>query len=252
MLFSHENNGYLFPFRKHGYYCKLAARLKITANSMKIGILGTGTVGEALATALINQGHNVMMGSRTATNEKIQDWVKKAGTGALAGTFNEAAGFGDLFFICLNGEFAADVAKELAPENVAGKIVIDITNPLDFSQGNPPRILEQYINISLGETLQQLLPQSYVIKTLNTINYKLMIDAREVNDGHHDLFLCGNDATAKNQVKHFLVNNFHWRLESLIDLGDIKSARTMEAIVPFWVLVYRSIGTPLFNFKIVH
>lgn len=219
---------------------------------MKIGILGTGTVGEALATALIQQGHNVMMGSRTATNEKIQDWVKRTGQGALAGTFKEAAAFGDLFFICLNGEFAADVVKELAPGDVAGKIVIDITNPLDFSQGNPPRILERYITTSLGETIQHLLPTAYIVKTLNTINYKLMIDAREVNDGKHDLFLCGNDATAKNQVKHFLVDNFHWRPENLIDLGDIKSARTMEAIVPFWVQVYRSIGTPLFNFKIVH
>jgi 8-hydroxy-5-deazaflavin:NADPH oxidoreductase len=219
---------------------------------MKIGILGTGTVGEALATALVNKGHNVMMGSRTAANEKIQDWVKQTGKGALAGTFNEAASFGDLFFICLNGAFATDVIKELSPTCVADKIVIDITNPLDFSQGNPPRILEQYASVSLGETIQQLLPTAHVVKTLNTINYKLMIDAREVNDGHHNLFLCGNDPTAKNQVKHFLVDNFHWRPESLIDLGDIKSARTMEAIVPFWVLVYRSIGTPLFNFKIVH
>jgi 8-hydroxy-5-deazaflavin:NADPH oxidoreductase len=219
---------------------------------MKIGILGTGTVGEALATALVNKGHNVMMGSRMASNEKIQDWIKRTGKGALAGTFQDAAGFGDLLFICLNGEFAADVVRELDPERVAGKIVIDITNPLDFTQGNPPRILEEYTNISLGETIQQLLPTTFVVKTLNTVNYRLMIDAREVNDGHHDLFLCGNDPTAKNQVKHFLVDNFHWRPESLIDLGDIKSARTMEAIVPFWVLVYRSIGTPLFNFKIVH
>lgn len=219
---------------------------------MNIGILGTGTVGEALATALVDKGHNVMMGSRTATNEKTQDWVKRIGKGALAGTFNEAAGFGDLFFICLNGEYAADVVKELTPACVAGKIVIDITNPLDFSQGNPPRILEQYAYTSLGETIQQLLPTAYVVKTLNTINYKLMIDAREVNNGHHDLFLCGNDPTAKNQVKHFLVDNFHWHPESLIDLGDIRSSRTMEAIVPFWLLVYKSIGTPLFNFKIVH
>jgi len=219
---------------------------------MKIGILGSGTVGAALATALIQKDHLVMMGSRSTKNGKAQEWIKKAGRGALAGTYSEAAAFSDLLFICLNGEFAADVIKELNPELVAGKIVIDITNPLDFSQGNPPRLLEQYINTSLGETIQQLLPTAYVVKTLNTINYKLMVDAREVNDGHHDLFLCGNDATAKDQVKHFLADNFYWRLENLIDLGDIKSARAMEAIVPFWVQVYRSIGTPLFNFKIVH
>ena len=219
---------------------------------MKIGILGTGTVGEALATALVDKGHDVMMGSRDKTNDKTEAWIKKAGSGALSGTFNEAAGFGDLFFICLNGEYAADIAKALDPESVRGKIVIDITNPLDFSQGTPPRILDRYVTTSLGETIQQLLPSAHVVKTLNTINYKLMVDAREVNSGNHDLFLCGNDVEAKNQAKHFLVENFHWKPENLIDLGDIKSARTMEAIVPFWVLVYRSIGTPLFNFKIVH
>jgi predicted dinucleotide-binding enzyme len=219
---------------------------------MKIGILGTGTVGEAIASALVDRGHHVMMGSRSATNDKIQAWMNKAGKGALGGTFNEAAGFGELLFICLNGEHAAAVAEQLHTENVAGKIIIDITNPLDFSQGTPPRILDQYTVTSLGETLQQILPQAHVVKTLNTINYKLMVDAREVNGGNHDLFICGNNANAKNQAKHFLVDNFYWKPESLIDLGDIQSARTMEAIVPFWVLVYRSMGTPLFNFKIVH
>jgi predicted dinucleotide-binding enzyme len=219
---------------------------------MKIGILGTGTVGEALATALVNKGNEVMLGSRTRTNEKALAWVEKTGAGASAGTFDEAAGFGDLFFFCLNAVYAAAVAKSLSPENIAGKTIIDITNPLDFSQGTPPRILEPYVNTSLGETLQQLLPAAHVVKTMNTINYKLMVDAREVNSGNHDLFLCGNNIEAKNQTKHLLADNFHWRPENLIDLGDIRAARTMEAIVPFWVLVYRSIGTPLFNFKIVN
>ncbi|HYK54937.1 MAG TPA: hypothetical protein VEV15_00535 [Flavisolibacter sp.] len=78
-----------------------------------------------------------------------------------------------------------------------------------------------------------------------------MVDAREVNKGDHHLFICGNDTDAKNKVKHFLVDNFHWKADHLIDLGGIESARAIEAIVPFWVLVYRSLGTPLFNFKIV-
>jgi predicted dinucleotide-binding enzyme len=83
------------------------------------------------------------------------------------------------------------------------------------------------------------------------MNYKLMVDARLVNNGSHNLFICGNDLNAKNQVKHLLVDNFHWKPESLVDLGDIKSARCTEAIVPFWVLVWQSLGTPLFNFKVV-
>jgi predicted dinucleotide-binding enzyme len=219
---------------------------------MNIGILGTGVVGESLATALVDNGHEVMMGSRTGENEKTKAWMWKVGKGSFCGTFKDAAAFGDLLFICLNGDHAASVVKSLDAGATAGKVIIDITNPLDFSQGTPPRILEEYVTTSLGETIQQLLPNAFVVKTLNTINYKLMVDAREVNSGNHDLFLCGNDIEAKNKAKHFLVENFHWKPENLIDLGSIQSARTMEAIVPFWVLVYRSIGTPLFNFKIVH
>ena len=220
---------------------------------MNIGILGTGAVGEALASALIENGHAVKMGSRTATNERAQAWAKKAGQYASYGTFNEAAAFGDLLFLCLNGAYALDAVGTIQPENIDGKIILDLTNPLDFSQGMPPSILEGYGNTtSLGEQLQEALPTAHIVKTLNTVNYNLMIDARKVDNGNHNLFICGNDADAKNKAMHFLVDNFHWKPEYLIDLGSIESARCTEAIVPFWVLVYRSIGTPLFNFKIVH
>ncbi|MBD0333585.1 MAG: NADP oxidoreductase, partial [Chitinophagaceae bacterium] len=136
-------------------------------------------------------------------------------------------------------------------QNLNNKIVVDVTNPLDFSQGMPPRILEDFRNSSLGEEVQKLLPNAYVVKTLNTVNYNLMVDARRVNDGNHNLFICGNDAEAKNKVKHFLVDNFHWKGEKLIDLGGIEAARSIEGIVPFWVLVFQALGTPLFNFHIV-
>jgi len=91
-----------------------------------------------------------------------------------------------------------------------------------------------------------------VVKTLNTVNYKLMVDATIVNNGDHHLFVCGNNSDAKNKVKHFLVDNFHWKPHHFVDVGDIKSARTVEAIVPFWVTVMQALQTPLFNFKIVH
>lgn len=220
---------------------------------MRIGVLGTGTVGEAIATALIKKGHAVQMGSRTANNEKAVAWAERCGEQASHGSFNDAAAFGEMSFICLNGAHALDAVSSINRKKLEGKIVIDITNPLDFSKGMPPQILEGLGNSnSLGEEIQKALPDAYVVKTLNTVNYKLMVDAREVNKGDHHLFICGNDVEAKNKVKHFLVDNFHWKPGHLVDLGGIEAARAIEAIVPFWVLVYRSIGTPLFNFKIVH
>lgn len=219
---------------------------------MNIGVLGTGTVGEAIASALIDKKHHVKMGSRTASNEKASAWVKKAGKNASQGTFDDAAAFGDLLFLCLNGEYAMDAVQSIQLNHVKEKIVIDLTNPLDFSHGMPPTILDEYSIVSLGEKIQQELSTAYVVKTLNTVNYKLMIDATIVNNGDHHLFVCGNNADAKNKVKHFLVDNFHWKPHHFVDVGDIKSARTVEAIVPFWVTVMQALQTPLFNFKIVH
>lgn len=219
---------------------------------MKIGVLGTGVVGESIASALIAKNHQVMLGSRTADNEKARNWVQKSGGNAAQGNFDDAAAFGDLFFICLNGEHALRVVGELKETSVRHKIVIDTTNPLDFKKGLPPRLIEGLSNnTSLGEEIQKLLPLSYVVKTLNTINYKLMVDARIVNNGDHNLFLSGDNADAKNKVKHFLVDNFHWKADHLVDLGGIETARTVEEIVPFWVSVWKNLGTPLFNFKIV-
>lgn len=219
---------------------------------MNIGVLGTGTVGEAIASALTEKGYPVKMGSRTRNNEKAAAWVQRSNNGASQGNFNDAAAFGEIIFLCLNGAHAREAVNTIKPESLEGKIIIDITNPLDFTKGMPPQILQGLGNSnSLGEEIQHALPSSYVVKTLNTVNYKLMVDAREVNKGDHHLFICGNDPDAKNKVKHFLVDNFHWKADHLIDLGGIESARAIEAIVPFWVLVYRSLGTPLFNFKIV-
>lgn len=219
---------------------------------MNIGVLGTGTVGEAIATALTQKGYNVRMGSRNMNNEKAETWLKKSNDHASIGNFEDAAAFGELVFVCLNGAYALDVLQNIEPESLAGKIIVDITNPLDFTKGMPPQILEGLGNSnSLGEEIQKVLPHSFVVKTLNTVNYKLMVDARVVNKGDHHLFICGNDMDAKNKVKHLLVDIFHWQPDRLVDLGSIKSSRAIEAIVPFWVLVYQSLGTPLFNFKIV-
>lgn len=219
---------------------------------MKIGVLGTGTVGESIASALVEKGFDVMMGSRTQNNKKAAEWVAQANEHASQGNFNDAAAFGDMLFLCLNGANAMQAINTIDKENLAGKIVVDITNPLDFTKGLPPQIVEGLGNSnSLGEEIQKAMPESKVVKTLNTVNYKLMVDAREVNKADHNLFMCGDDAEAKNKVRKFVADHFYWKADRIIDLGGIESARAIEAIVPFWVLVYRSLGTPLFNFKIV-
>ncbi|MCU7552363.1 NAD(P)-binding domain-containing protein [Chitinophagaceae bacterium LB-8] len=219
---------------------------------MKIGILGTGMVGETIASALLDKNHDVMIGSRTATNEKVAELVKKNSKHASQGTFNDAAAYGDIVFICLNGEHALDVIRSLDEFNTANKIFVDITNPLDFTHGMPPRLINGLSNNnSLGEEIQRLLPNAYVIKALNTVNHKLMVDARQVNNGDHNLFVCGNNADIKNKMMHFFVDNFHWRPERLIDLGGIEMARCTEAYVPFWVAIWQATGSPMFNLKVV-
>ena len=219
---------------------------------MNAGVLGTGQVGAAIATALTQKGINVRMGSRTPDSEGAAAWVKGANNHATQGDFEDAAAFGDVVFLCLNGAAALDVVKRIDPTNVAGKVVIDVTNPLDFSRGMPPRMLEGYGNsYSLSEAIQDAWPGAFVVKALNTMNYKLMVDPRSVANGDHNLFLCGNSPEARNTASHFFVDHMNWKAGSIIDLGSLQSARALEAIVPFWVLVYQSLGTPLFNFKVV-
>jgi 8-hydroxy-5-deazaflavin:NADPH oxidoreductase len=218
---------------------------------MRIGILGTGVVGEAIASALIEKGHHVKMGSRSAGNEKAKTWVKKAGKDASEGTFDEAAIYGDVVFLCLNGEYTLDALESLGTTSLNGKIVVDITNPLDFTQGMPPRILENFRDVSLGEKIQEVLPNSYVVKTLNTVNYNVMVNPKKVNGGKHSIFVCGNHQDAKNKVKHFLSDNFGWTASSFVDLGDIKASRCTEAFVPLWVMMWQSVGSPFFSVQVV-
>ena len=219
---------------------------------MNIGVLGTGMVGETIATALTEKGHNVRMGSRTSNNEKAAEWVKKSNNHATQGDFNDAASFGEIVFLCLNGNHAMDAVRSVDADNVAGKIVIDVTNPLDFSKGMPPRLIEGLNNsTSLGEEIQNAWPASRVVKTFNTVNSNVMVNPKLVNNGDHTLFICGDDADAKNKVKHFLVDTFGWRPDSLLDLGGIVTARGTEAYVPFWVMLMQATGSPMFNVKVV-
>jgi hypothetical protein len=214
---------------------------------MKIGILGTGIVGQTVGSKLVQLDHDVKMGSRTANNEKAADWVKLNGPNASTGTFQDAASFGEILFNCTAGGASINALKLANEYNFNGKIMIDIANTLDFSKGVLPT-LSICNNDSLGELIQRTFPQLKVIKTLNTMNCNLMVDPLLIK-GDHDIFICGNDLEAKEKVKSILSEWFGWK--SILDLGDITAARGMEMLLPIWIRLMGIYKTPNFNFKIV-
>ena len=214
---------------------------------MKIGILGTGMVGNTIASKLVALGHEVMMGSRTANNEKAQAWVAQAGARAHAGTFAHAAAFGEMIWVCTAGAGTLEAVHAAGPANLDGKIVVDVTNPLDFSRGMPPR-LSVVTDDSLGEQVQRAAPGARVVKGLNTINCNLMVDATRIA-GDHDTFVAGNDAEAKARVTEILRRDFGWR--HVVDLGDITGARATEMYLPLWLRLYGALGSADFNVHVV-
>ncbi|MBA4853175.1 NADPH-dependent F420 reductase [Emticicia sp. BO119] len=214
----------------------------------KIGILGTGIVGKTIGSKLIQLGYEVKMGSRTATNEKAIAWAKANGNKALTGTFADVATFDEIVFNCTKGEVTLEVFKQAGIENFDGKTIIDISNPLDFSQGMPPILAPQYSNSnSLGEEVQKLLPNAYVVKTLNIVNCEVMVEATK-SGGVPTMFVCGNNADAKEAVQGIL-NQFGWT--DIMDLGDISTARGTEMMLPIWLRIYLSTQNGYFGFKVI-
>ncbi len=214
---------------------------------MKIGVLGTGTVGETIGTKLAQLGHEVRMGSRTANNDKAAAWVKQNGAKASQGTFADAAAFGEILFNCTSGKATLDALRMAGAGNLNGKVLIDIANPLDFSRGMPPSLLICNTD-SLGEQIQRAFPEAKVVKSLNTMTARIMVNPAQLSDDHV-VFVGGNDAEAKATVTMILKDWFGWK--SVIDLGDITTARGTEMLLPLWVSLMGNLGTPVFNFKIV-
>jgi len=208
---------------------------------MKIAVFGTGMVGNALATKLVKLGHEVKMGSRTAGNAKAVEWVKANGAKASQGTFAEAAAFGELAFNCTLGAGALE-AVQAGKKELAGKILVDVSNPLDFSKGMPPTLLVCNTD-SLGEQIQRALPETKVVKALNTVTATVMVEPTLVK-GDHDVFVCGNDAAAKGKVKELLAS-FGWK--QIVDLGDLTAARAQEMFLILWVRLYGALQSPTFN-----
>ena len=214
---------------------------------MKIGVLGSGMVGNSIGGKLVALGHEVKMGSRTANNEKAAAWVASAGKNASQGTFADAAAFGELVFNCTSGAGTLAALEQAGQASLAGKILIDISNPLDFSKGFPPT-LSVCNSDSLGEQVQKALPATKVVKTLNTMNTQIMVDPARV-PGDHDVFMCGDDGEAKATVAKILREWFGWK--HVIDLGGIAQARGTEMFLPLWVRLYGALQTPDFNIHVV-
>jgi len=215
---------------------------------MKIGILGTGMVGSAIGTKCTQLGHDVKMGSRTATNEKAAAWVQKNGKQASQGTFTDAAAFGEIVFNCTHGVDSLAALNLAGAHNLKNKILIDLANALDFSKGMPPS-LSVCNTDSLGEQIQRAFPEVKVVKTLNTMNCNIMVNPKLVADGNHDIFISGNDASAKAKVTEILREWFGWK--SVIDLGNITTARATEMLLPIWITLMGKYQSPNFNFKII-
>jgi len=215
---------------------------------MKLGVLGTGVVGNAIAGKLVQLGHDVKMGSRAAGNPKAQEWVKGAGAKASEGTFQDAAAFGEVLFNCTSGMGSLDALKQAGEKNLSGKVLVDISNPLDFSKGMPPTLFVSNDD-SLGERIQRAFPSLKVVKTLNTVNCELMVNPQRLKAGDHDMFICGNDADAKTRVGSILREWFGWK--HLTDLGDITQSRGTEAYLLLWIRLYGAMQSPEFNVKLV-
>jgi 8-hydroxy-5-deazaflavin:NADPH oxidoreductase len=188
---------------------------------MKLAVFGTGTVGDTIGSKLIELGHEVIMGSRTSGNEKAKAFVAKHNGKASAGTYAEAAPFGEMIFNCTAGVGSLEAMK-MATVN---------TN-------------------SLGEEIQKAFPQTKVVKALNTMWCGLMVNPGMINGGDHNTFLSGNDAGAKEEVKKIL-KSFGWDENNILDLGDISTARGTEMYLALWVRIYGATNNGAFNIKIV-
>jgi len=215
---------------------------------MQIAVLGTGMVGQAIAGKLIGLGHHVMLGARQAGGEKARAWVAAAGADAREGTFADAARFGEMIVNATNGAAALDALAAAGAENLAGKVLIDVANPLDTSHGMPPSLTVCNTD-SLGEQIQRAFPDARVVKTLNTMNAEVMVNPGLV-PGSHTVFVSGNDAAAKARVAE-LLGSVGWPRESILDLGDITTARGTEMYLPLWLRPWATLGMGHFNIRVV-
>lgn len=225
---------------------------------MNIGVLGTGLVGRGLAGRLAELGHAVVLGTRDPAETLARsgpdrfgqppasEWLKQHPLIKL-GTFAESAAHGELLVNATNGAGSLEALRLAGADRLAGKVLLDLSNPLDFSHGLPPTLFVQGGD-SLAEQIQRAFPQARVVKTLNTLTAELMVAPAQLAGGDHSVFLSGDDADAK-AVAAALLRSFGWR--DIIDLGGLATARGAEMVLPAWLALMDALGTPRFNLKVV-
>ena len=213
---------------------------------MRIGVLGTGIVGQTIGSRIVQLGHEVMMGSRDEANIKATTWAKAEGPRASFGTFANAAAFGEILFNCTLGSASLGALRHAGVDNLRGKILVDTANPLDYSSAL--WTLTVCNNDSLGEQIQRAFPETKVVKSLNTMNGNIMVDPRKLPE-KTDVFVSGNDIDAKGTVIAILRDWFGWK--SIIDLGDISTSRSVEMYVILWHTLRNAVSSPRFNIKVV-
>lgn len=225
---------------------------------MKVGVLGTGMVGQALAGKLSALGHDVMVGTRDPDDTMARTEPDAFGDPAFAvwrgdhpevglGTLPDTAAHGEMIVNATNGAASVDALEAAGEGNLDGKVLMDVANPLDFSEGMPP-FLAVCNTDSLGEQIQRRFPGARVVKALNTMTAPLMVDPSRLANGDHTVFVCGDDDGAKAEVSA-LLESFGWT--DIIDLGPISAARGTEAVLPIWLRVWGALDLPRFQFKVV-
>jgi predicted dinucleotide-binding enzyme len=215
---------------------------------VRIGVLGTGVVGRTLADKLVELGHEVRMGSRQEGNEAAVEWVRSAGDLASEGTFADAGDFAELVINATKGGASLDALQAAGAENLAGKVLVDVANALEFHEGAPPTLIVANDD-SLAERIQEAFPEAKVVKAFNTVTAAVMVAPDSLNEATN-LFVCGNDAGAKAQVIE-LLETFGWLSGDIIDLGDITAARGPEMYLMLWIRLMGAQGTPQFNIRLV-
>jgi 8-hydroxy-5-deazaflavin:NADPH oxidoreductase len=224
---------------------------------MKIAVLGTGMVGQALAGRLHDLGHSVVVGTRDAQatlartepdgmgNAPFALW-QSAHPGTDLATFADAAAGAELVVNASSGAATLDVLALAGADSLAGKVLLDISNPLDFSAGFPPTLFVKDTD-SLGEQIQRAFPQTKVVKTLNTLTASLMVEPKSLG-ASSSVFVSGDDAAAKATVIELLQSFGH---DDVIDLGGLETARGTEMLLPVWLRLMNALGTAQFNVKVV-
>jgi 8-hydroxy-5-deazaflavin:NADPH oxidoreductase len=211
---------------------------------MKAGVLGSGMVGQAISARLAELGHKVMIGTRDPN--KLYEW-QASHRDVDIGSFADTARHGEVVFNATNGAGSLEALKLAGTSNLNGKVLVDISEPLDFTMGMPPSLFVSNTN-SLGEQIQDAFPNVKVVKTLNTVTANVMVNPQQVADGDHHVFLSGNDSQAKQKVVGIL-KSFGWI--HILDLGDITTARATEMYIAIWLRMWGALGTGMFNIKVM-